>query len=72
MSELDRIRPGYDLEEERRRLVDRHARASACRDLWWLIVKDARGFEKAGLGRAVRWARAGLGFDDTVLRPEGS
>ncbi len=66
MSELDRARPDVDPRLEHARLADRNRRASLLRDLWWTIVKDAKEFERAGLGRAVRWARAGLGFEDAI------
>jgi hypothetical protein len=64
MSELDSVRSGFDPSAERERLNDRAKRAAECRDLWWLIVKDAREMERTGHGRAVRWARAGLGLDE--------
>lgn len=64
--ELDRIRPGFDPAEEDRRLAARNRRAAVLRDLWWLIVKDGREMERTGHGAAVRWARAGLGFEDRI------
>lgn len=67
ISDLDRARPGADPRAEHERLANRNRRAAECRDLWWLIVKDGREMERTGHGRAVRWARAGLGFDDAVL-----
>lgn len=67
MSDLDRIRPGIDPMLEHQRLGDRNRRAAELRDAWWLIVKDTREMERTGHGRAVRWARAGLGLDEPIL-----
>lgn len=65
MSDLDRVRPGFDVSQEHLRLSLRRRRATMLRDLWWLIVKDAKGWDRhPGL---VRWARAGLELDEPIL-----
>ena len=66
MSNLDRIRPGFDPRDEQHRLEERRRRAAELKDAWWLIVKDGRGMEKSGHAAAVRWARAGLGLDEPM------
>lgn len=38
-------------------------------DAWWTIVKNSRDLNDSGHARAVRWARAGLGFDEHPERP---
>lgn len=64
IDELDRIRPGFGDHAEQVRLAERNGRAAGLRDTWWLIVKDAKEMSRTGHDRAVRWARAGLGFED--------
>lgn len=71
MSDLDLMRLDVDPRQERARLADRQQRADDLRDLWWIVVKSVREWERTGHAALVRWARAGLGFDDRILREDG-